>query len=118
MRTTSSADSKEFEEGGIPLFAPSGPMQSVWPSGLRRQLQVLFFFGRRGFEPLSGHFDAGKLYLPLPRKSNNKKKNPWPKLCLLPHSLIPVKIMTSSGYFLLEVINLFSEKKKEKLAKL
>ena len=27
---------------------------SVWPSGLRRQLQVLFFFGRRGFEPLSG----------------------------------------------------------------
>ena len=28
---------------------------SVWPSGLRRQLQVLFFFGRRGFEPLSGH---------------------------------------------------------------
>ena len=74
MRTTSSADSKEFEEGGIPLFAPSGPMQSVWPSGLRRQLQVLFFFGRRGFEPLSGHFDAGKLYLPLPRKSNNKKK--------------------------------------------
>ena len=75
MRTTSSADSKEFEEGGIPLFAPSGPMQSVWPSGLRRQLQVLFFFGRRGFEPLSGHFDAGKLYLPLPRKSNNKKKN-------------------------------------------
>ena len=27
---------------------------SVWPSGLRRWLQVPFYFGRRGFEPLSG----------------------------------------------------------------
>ena len=38
-------------------------MQSVWPSGLRRQLQVLFFFGRRGFEPLSGHFGLRTLSL-------------------------------------------------------
>jgi hypothetical protein len=30
---------------------------SVWPSGLRRWLQVPFYFGRRGFEPLSGHYE-------------------------------------------------------------
>lgn len=29
-------------------------LMSVWPSGLRRWLQVPFYFGRRGFEPLSG----------------------------------------------------------------
>ena len=28
--------------------------ESVWPSGLRRWLQVPFYLGRRGFEPLSG----------------------------------------------------------------
>ena len=66
------------------LFARKGTMQSVWPSGLRRQLQVLFFFGRRGFEPLSGHFDAAMLSLLRRRKVSAQRveTNLWPKLRL------------------------------------
>ena len=36
--------------------------KSVWPSGLRRWLQVPFYFGRRGFEPLSGQMLQGLLF--------------------------------------------------------
>ena len=79
-----SAESKGSQERPMAPFALSGTMQSVWPSGLRRQLQVLFFFGRRGFEPLSGHFDAGKPRF-LPRRLLPKiQTNLWPKLRLRP----------------------------------
>ena len=36
------------------LFWQVDMLVSVWPSGLRRWLQVPFYLGRRGFEPLSG----------------------------------------------------------------
>ena len=53
--------------------------KSVWPSGLRRWLQVPFYFGRRGFEPLSGQMmNLFFLHLLLMRlKLNFWLLEPW-----------------------------------------